>query len=270
MARKKKSEEEIQNENEFLKMSLMAEFGGEFIDNNNLPAEIENRFLKEIQKFHRLQINTLPVIIYDLLGCPEYDRPNDLSDEELEKQILFFQTALAKKQIAVITLSKVGNREFYRFIVEDVFKMETMEFKSKNFSMNIIYEDLYPSEEANVKISVLGACNTIFNSGMAVFPYMFSEEMKSKIGLTIELQDWVGTISDFQGQFNQITLTDSRANDVIIHENTASATAWVQYKTQTEKGKRFRKEESSLEFSLEKRDNGQWFVTQVVCAELPL
>lgn len=268
MARKKKSEEEIQNENEFLKMSLMAEFGGEFIDNNNLPAEIENRFLKEIQKFHRLQINTLPVIIYDLLGRPEYDHPNDLSDEEIEKRVLSFQMALAQKQIAVVTLSKVGNREFYRFIVEDVFKMETMEFKSKNFSMNIIYEDLYPSEEANVKISVLGACNTIFNSGMAAFPYVFAEDMKSKIGLTIELEELVDAISDFQEQFNQVTLTNSGTNDVVIYENTASAIAWVQYKTQTEKGKRFKKEESTLEFLLQKGDNGQWFVTQVVCAEL--
>jgi hypothetical protein len=39
-----KSAEEIQNENEFLKMSLMAEFGGEFFGDSQIPSDIENAF----------------------------------------------------------------------------------------------------------------------------------------------------------------------------------------------------------------------------------
>ncbi|HEY0261709.1 MAG TPA: hypothetical protein VGB95_01695 [Chitinophagales bacterium] len=268
MARKKKSEEEVQNENEFLKMSLMAEFGGEFIDNSDLPAEVENRFLKEIQKFHRLQTNADVQKIYDLLGRPEYDHANDVSDKEIRKKIAEFQDALLKLQIIVTTLSKVNDREFYRFITEEVFKTEAMQMNSRNFTMNIIYEDFYPSEEASVKISCLSACNVIFNYGMAAFPYMFSEEMKNKIGLSIDIDELVEAIEKFQAQYNQMEQLDSSASHVEIAGNQAAAKAFVEYKTQTEKGKRFKKQQASLEFQLEKQNDSQWLVTQVVCDEL--
>lgn len=268
MARKKKSEEEIQNENEFLKMSLMAEFGGEFVDNTDLPAEIENRFLKEIQKFHRLQSNAPVLKIYDLLDRPEYDHVNDLSDTEVKKRILHFQEALAKKQIIVNTLSKVNDREFYRFIVEEVFKSEAMQLNSRSFTMNIIYEDFYPSEEANVKICALSACNVIFNYGMGAFPYMFAEELKNKIGLSMDIEELVEAIEKFQRQYHQMELLECSVSDVQIDEDSATASAFVEYKTQTEKGKRFQKRKTSLEFQVEKSEDNQWMITQVVCEEL--
>ncbi len=268
MARKKKTEEDVQNENEFLKMSLMAEFGGEFMDGSELPAEVENRFLKEIQKFHRLQSNAPVAKIYDLLGRPEYDHANDLSDAAIKKQVHFLQDALAKQQIIVLSLSKVNDREFYRFIVEEVFKIEAMVFHSSNFTMNIIYEDYYPSEEASAKISCLGACNVIFNYGMSAFPYMFSEDMKNRLGLSMDIDDLVEAIDKFQAAFNQMELLDSGVNTISIHENTAEANVWVEYKAQTEKGKRFKKQNTTLDFRLEKMNDNQWLVTQVVCAEL--
>lgn len=270
MARKKKTEEDVQNENEFLKMSLMAEFGGEFMDGSELPAEVENRFLKEIQKFHRLQSKAPVAKIYDLLGRPEYDHANDLSDTAIKKQIHILQDALAKKQIIVVTLSKVNDREFYRFIIEEVFKIEAMVFQSSNFTMNIIYEDYYPSEEASAKISCLGACNVIFNYGMSAFPYMFSEEMKNNLGLSIDIEDLVEAIEKFQAQFNQMELLDSGVMNINIHENIAKATVWVEYKTQTEKGKRFKKQNTTVDLRLEKMSDNQWLVTQVFCEELDL
>ena len=98
-----------------------------------------------------------------MLGRPEYDKAGDLNDKKIREKIIEFQEALLKKQIIVTTLSRVNDREFYRFITEEVFKAEAMQMHSRNFTMNIIYEDFYPSEEANVKISCLSACNMIFN-----------------------------------------------------------------------------------------------------------
>lgn len=268
MARKKKSEEELQDENEFLKMSLMAEFGGEFVDSTELPAEVENLFLKQIQKFHRMQTNAPVQKIYDLLGRPEYDKAGDLSDQKIREKIIEFQGALLKKQIVVTTLSKVNDREFYRFIVEEVFKAEAMEMHSRNFTMNIIYEDYYPSEEANVKIAVFSACNVIFTHGMAAFPYMFAEDLKNKIGLSMEIEELVEAIEKFQSEYNQMELVDSSANNVKINGDFASATAFVEYRAQTERGKRFKKQGTYLEFQLAKSEDSQWLITQVIADEL--
>jgi hypothetical protein len=62
MAKKKKekNEDELKDENDFLKMSLMAEYGGDFIGGSDLPPDVENLFLKQIKDFHKKQSKALP------------------------------------------------------------------------------------------------------------------------------------------------------------------------------------------------------------------
>ena len=71
MAKKrKKTEEDIKIENELLKLKMMAEFGGDFHAENEMPPEVENVFLKHIQKFHQQQVVAKSVSIWEFIGKP--------------------------------------------------------------------------------------------------------------------------------------------------------------------------------------------------------
>ena len=83
----KKSESDINDENEFLKLKMMAEFGGNFMGSENLPADVENMFLKQIMSFHKRQNDAKLVPIYKYIGEPEYNHVNDLSEKEVTRDL---------------------------------------------------------------------------------------------------------------------------------------------------------------------------------------
>src|ERR1700741_2856371 len=84
--RKKKSEEELGTENELLKLKMMAEFGGDFMGGEDLPADVENQFLKQVMSFHKMHEQSKVTTVYKFIGEPEYNHVNDLSDKEVEKE----------------------------------------------------------------------------------------------------------------------------------------------------------------------------------------
>ena len=81
--RKKKSTEELGTENELMKLKMMAEFGGNFVGSDDIPADVENQFLKQIISFHKQHESSGLTTVYKFIGEPEYNHVNDMSDKEL-------------------------------------------------------------------------------------------------------------------------------------------------------------------------------------------
>lgn len=268
----KKNKEELSTENELLKLKMMAEFGGNFMGNDEIPPEVENKFLKQITKFHKLQENASLVQVYKFIGEPEYDHVNDLSDKEVRSALKKIVRLLVKHQIVVDVLSEVGEREFYRFITEELFKQEVQNIRMKGWMTQFIYEDFHPNDEYDVKSAVKDITNFIFNKGSMFFEPLFSEEMKDNIGLSMEREDFQHKVEEFWARHHNIKQAEYEITSLLFANNKtiATVTCNVSYKIQAAKGRRYKTEETQVEYTFEKDNlvNGVWSLKQIISSLL--
>jgi len=270
MAKRKKtpkSESDINDENEFLKLKMMAEFGGNFMGSDNLPVEVENMFLKQIINFHKRQTDATLIPIYQYIGEPEYNHVNDLSDKEVTRDLKKIMRLLKKHNIGLDVLAPTPDREIYRFITEELFKHQIEDTKVKGWVNQFIYEEFHPNAEYDIKNSVHFALLSIFDKESPFFDEQFSEDMKDHLGLSIDTEELLEKIQHFKQQFHSVTLVHYDFVRIEIDQQSNTATVWcdVIYKTQKEKGKRSKREFENIEFRLRKEEqSGSWWLVTSV------
>lgn len=271
MAKRKKPQkdpEELSTENELLKLKMMAELGGNFLGSDELPPDIENKFLKQIMRFHKKHDTSKRTTLYKLIGSPEYNHVNDISEKQLDKELSKIWNIMNKNGIGLSVLYDVPKREIYRFITEELFKLEVDDVKMKGWTNQYIYEEFHPTEDYDLKVAVQQCVHMIFTHDIPFFGEQFSEELKDSIGLSMEPEDLLEKIEKFQEEFlqlnlHEITMTVNSKNE---EAKTAHVTCEANYRTQKEKGQRFKKEVAVLEFELEKADDVLtfWNIKQII------
>ena len=269
--RKKKTGPELTTENELLKLKMMAEFGGDFAGSENLPPEVEHAFLKQINRFHQLHDKAGLIKIYDFIGEPLYNHVHDLSDKEVPKELKKLLKMLAKKGIIVDTLSGVSDREMYRFVTEEIFKQEIQNIRMPNWTIHLIYEEFHPSDEFDIKNQVGHALAFIFDKAFITADFVFTEEMKSDIGLSMDKEELIEKVDTFKLGYNQLQFTGAEFRHIQIDPETKTAQVMVvaEYRSQTQKGRRFKTETSEVHMSLvREQDTQMWMVSQLICDKL--
>jgi hypothetical protein len=265
--RRKKTGVELTTENELLKLKMMAEFGGDFAGSEHLPPEVEHVFLKQINKFHQLHEKAGMVRIYDFIGAPLYNHVHDLSDKEIKKELKKILALLRKKGIVVETLSGIGDKEMYRFVTEEIFKQEIQNIRMPNWTIHMLYEEFHPSDEFDIKNQCGTAMAFLFDKSFITADFVFMDEMKSSIGLGIEKEELIEKIDTFKLGYNQMMFVGAEFKSLEIdsENNTARVSAMAEFRTQTQKGKRFKPQTAEVHFTLVKEPNTQyWMVEQMV------
>lgn len=266
--RKKKTSGELSTENELMKLKMMAEFGGDFTGTDDIPADVENQFLKQIISFHKLHDNSKMTTVYKFIGEPEYNHVHDLSEKGIAKELKSLMKTMEKNGVSLNLLAETRKREIYRFITEELFKQEIEDIKVKGWIHQFVYEDFYPNPDYDVRNVVSLSIESLFNKNKDIPQEYFSEEMKDAIGLSVELEDLFEKIRNFQARFHQIKPGEYELHTVEIDTKagTAHVAAQISYKIQHAKGKRFKSEEAAVEFNLErsKYADNWWEIKQVI------
>lgn len=144
-------EENLRMENELLRLKLQAELGGESHSSGNLPPEIENEFLKNIFAFEQNYANSKRVVIYDLLGKPDFIKAADMNDASIAAGLQRVTDLLAAKNIAVHFDDDYDSRTRYQFITEELFYKETDDFMIPGMIMNFDYEEFHPNHKKDIQ-----------------------------------------------------------------------------------------------------------------------
>ncbi len=144
-------EENLQIENEILRMKVKAELGGAYEGSENLPAAIENEFLKNILAFEHRYANTKMMKLFDLLDRPTFKKADDLDDIAIAKQLEDLEELLAQKSIVVDFLKTRDDRFKYKFITEELFNHETDDLQMEGMTKCFTYEEFHPDHEAEIK-----------------------------------------------------------------------------------------------------------------------
>jgi hypothetical protein len=274
MAKKKKekNEDELKDENDFLKMSLMAEYGGDFIGGSDLPPDVENLFLKQIKDFHKKQSKALPKKIYEIIGEPEYDHTADLSDKEIKIKLKKLLKKLSEKGIMVSSIMQVPEREMYRFITEDVFKTVIQYAKGTNMFLNIFYEEYFPSDEAEVKVIAQDFILFAFDLSTVFIDHdLFALQIKNSYNISIEKEDLILQIERFKRQYKALQILDINFNFIEVNKEgfNAKAIATIHYKSRKSDRGRFTNAETEVEVEMEMdKEKELWQIARVRSSEL--
>ncbi len=147
-----RTEEEIREENEILKLKIQAQFGGMSGGSTDLPPEIENEFLKNVLSFEEQYTKTeyTPVKVVALLGNPEFEKEKNLDDAAFENEWNRLQNLLEEKKLNVDFIRERDDRFKYRFITEELFEIETDDLTVPEMISNFIYEEFHPDHEQEI------------------------------------------------------------------------------------------------------------------------
>jgi hypothetical protein len=269
--RKKKSGTELTTENELLKLKMMAEFGGDFAGSEHLPPEVEHVFLKQINKFHQLHEKAGMISIYDFIGSPLYNHVHDLSDKEIKRELKKLISLLRKKGIVVETLSGIGGKEMYRFVTEEIFKQQIQDIRMPNWTIHMLYEEFHPSDEFDIKNQCGTALAFIFDKSFTNADFVFADEMKSDLGLGMEKDELIEKIDTFKLEYNQMQFLGAEFKSIQIDKknNIAHVSVIAEFKTQVQKGRRFKSESAEVNFMLTKDQSIQyWMIEQLIYSGL--
>jgi hypothetical protein len=146
-------DENLHIENQILKLKLQAESGANFFmnDEHELPPEVENDFLKQVQMFEEAWQNVKQVKVYELIGSPEYKNEASLTDTEVESELENLHELLHSHNMSLNVIGEYEPRVIYKFITEELFIHETDDLNLPGWSTNFIYEEFHPNHSLDIR-----------------------------------------------------------------------------------------------------------------------
>lgn len=226
-------EEELQIENDFLKLKLMIEKGAQFISGNGtekLPPKIENEFLRYIQEFERQAESNKKIKIIDKIGKPVFRPPADIHELEMAKAWEELSDYLLSHSISLDVCSpNIKPAEMYRFAVEELFEMEIDDINIPGMVHGFIYDEFYPDLVYDNKMSAEEFMFRILETGPLQGMLLFREE-------SLKLNDWfpltqsqfIERINHFKQAYDDILVTEMRVIDSSLDDLTGVVKGFYQ------------------------------------------
>ena len=143
-------EENLRMQNDFLKMKMMAESGAIFGGDADLPAEIENQFLKNILEFEKVNADSKPVRIFEILGKPFFDDEKNLNATQFRTQFTRLMDLLNDYSINIHFTKERDDRFKYNFITKELFNHETSFLPVKGMVTYFSYEEFHPDHKQEI------------------------------------------------------------------------------------------------------------------------
>ena len=162
-------EENLKNENEFLKMKLMLEQGAQFgtiPSDNELPANIENEFLNYIMAYEKQAVERKMIKVFDKIERPNHFKPvNEIPDDEIENAWNELDAYLNKYDIDLAVCSpNISHRELYRFTTEELFDHEMNDMNVPGMTTCFTYDEFYPDHKYdNTRYAIDDCIGVIFD-----------------------------------------------------------------------------------------------------------
>jgi len=147
-------EQNLQIENELLKLKMQAERGAFFGGNmEGLPPEVEAEFLKNVQSFEDSFDKAKQVTIYECIGSPEYKQAEELKPEEIEAEMRKIIELMQSKNIILEVLGKYDLSLIYKFITDELFQEKIKEVDYPEYLHSFVYEDFHPSHDVDIAMT---------------------------------------------------------------------------------------------------------------------
>ncbi len=218
--------DDLRMENEIKKIKLSLEHGANFLNTsgNELPPEIESKWLDYMQQFEDQLSKRKKITIYELAGKPQYKKVDDISDDEIENELKTILKTLTKSSVIVDTICDVDDRELYRFITEELFLEETNDIQIDGLLHCFTYEEYHPNHKYDITNVCTEFIDTILKKESDWIPraLKLNEEITTNSGVISE-EKAIKKIEYFRDAFLSFSLTLFEISSILINEDNTSA-----------------------------------------------
>ncbi len=222
-------QEQMEAENMFLAMKLMAEFGGhvEIPDNaDDTSVEITNAFLKKTLEYeqHLAAVTHLPLgQVYDIENMfpPLYK----LKPEDVETNWRQLEDFLRKKGIKIRTISPhIKMEDLYQFARTELIHEVVPSEMIPGFILNFIYDDFHPDRQHNACLRAQQDIIVPFFNNPNLVPMGFIPEKGVWMNEhhLISEDEYQQKVAAFHQQFTMLQLHTSHISDCAIVDNLAT------------------------------------------------
>lgn len=198
-------EERLKAENEFLKMKLMLEKGAQFgmSSDQELPAGIENEFLKNMIEYEKQFDEHKTIKVFDKIGRPAHFKPvAEIPDDQIDNAWNELSEYLSQFSIDLSVCSpNISNRELYRFTTEELLDYEMDDMNIPGMMHGFIYDEFHPDP---VYDNTRAATDDCINYILQKEPMEWTHHFR-KDGLRLN-QHFPLTIDQFKSIVNQFKL----------------------------------------------------------------
>lgn len=206
-------EEQLRIENELLKLKMQAELGAVFSDNKNLPPEVEQEFLKQVQAFHDQQQHAPLIKVRDLLNiAPPPTSSDQLSAEALPLAWEQLELQLNEKNLQVIFSDEIDEKTRYDFVVNELFELEIMK-PAAGTNWIFDYEEFHPDHIKDMARRTEEFINDFFRNSITEEAPFLARELVTPGGKTISIQDLLHKIQLFHDLFSELKSYDYKIED---------------------------------------------------------
>ena len=208
-------EENLKNENEFLKMKLMLEQGAQFGTmqaDSELPAGIENEFLNYIMAYEKQAVERKMIKIFDKIERPNHFKPvNEIPDDEIENAWNNLDEYLRKYSIELSVCSpNISDRELYRFTTEELFNHEMDDMNLPGMMSCFTYDEFYPDYKYdNTRHAVEDCIEVILKKKhFDWMPLLKKENLRINDHYPVSEKEYINLINRFKDAYEDIQLQE--------------------------------------------------------------
>ena len=220
-------EENLKNENEFLKMKLMLEQGAKFGSmqtGGNLPPEIENQFLKNIMAFEKQAAEQKTIKVFDKIKRPGQFKPvNEILDDAIENAWNELDNYLRNYNIELSVCSpNVSDRELYRFTTEELFNHEMIDMNVPGMMSCFTYDEFHPDHKYDNTRTATDDCIEIIFKKQPVewMPHLRNENLRINDHYPLSEENFKEIINRFKEVYEDIKVNEIKDVDCTIDEKT--------------------------------------------------
>jgi len=203
-------------------------------DDNDLPPELENEFLKNIEEFEQQHENAKCIKVIDLIGNPKFKKIDELSGRTLTDTIDEVLNLYGKYgiNVSIIEEEEVTDRDFYIFLTEELPEEETEDIKISGWTTNYIYEEFHPSDKLDAKDAIKDTLLSAINQNREFEPaYVADDKLLNSEGNPINKNEFIdGLYSLFENIEKIIESEFSFKNFEFGHKNLVKVDFILRYR----------------------------------------
>lgn len=194
--------------------------------NNDGDKRIESKFQEFTDLFDRKFSIIGMITVFERLGKPEFRRCADIPDHEIGVELEKLMKLMYRHQLAADTICGVDDREFYRFITEDLFPQEIEDIKVEGMMTNFIYESYHPNHLHDIE----DVCSYFTQSFLNRDPGFFSSYLSPEA----QENDW---FYNFSESFDKMDLIEFSILSIDITDKWAKVSYSIHFTAENLKPK---------------------------------
>jgi len=218
-------EEKLKAENDFLKIKIMLEHGGQFSNasNERLPAEVENEFLKGVIEFEKQFDEQKTIKVFDKIGRPDHFKPvAEITDDKIREAWNELNDYLDRNNIRLDACNpNISSRELYRFTIEELFEHEMEDISLPGMICGFIYDEFHPDPVYDNANTAQDDCiRYILQKEPMEWTHSFREQslrLNDHFPLTIE--QFSRLTDNFKNAYDAITINEIKCLETAVNEN---------------------------------------------------